>query len=108
MPCADLSSVGNYQCAVCIIGFMNDKQAITPMPFRYIPNALSWCRVGLAFAFPFTPEDWHIAMVVLAGLTEFFDGFLARAFRKTRSPAKGCDLRYVDGNRQGTYSYEQS
>lgn len=62
---------------------MNDKQAITPTPFRYIPNALSWFRVGLAFAFPFTPEDWHIAMVVLAGLTEFFDGFLARAFRWT-------------------------
>jgi cardiolipin synthase len=62
---------------------MNDKQAITPTPFRYIPNAMSWCRVGLAIAFPFSPEDWHVAIVVLAGLTEFLDGFLARAFRWT-------------------------
>ena len=63
--------------------FMRDKQAMTPSLFRHIPNVLTWCRVGLAIAFPFSPENWHLAIVVLAGLTEFLDGFLARVFHWT-------------------------
>lgn len=59
---------------------MNHKQVATVSPLRHIPNTLTWCRIALAAAFPFAPESWHLSIVILAGITEFLDGFLARVF----------------------------
>lgn len=62
---------------------MNVKQETTATAYRHIPNALSWCRIGLAVAFPFSPESWHLAIIAAAAITEFLDGFLARLFHWT-------------------------
>lgn len=59
---------------------MNDSQAT---PLRHIPNTITWCRVGLALAFPFVPENLHLTLVVLAGISEILDGLLARLFHWT-------------------------
>lgn len=45
---------------------------------RQIPNSLTWLRLGLALSFPWAPEKFWIAVFVIAALTEFLDGYLAR------------------------------
>ena len=45
-----------------------------------IPNSLTIFRILLAFLFPFALERWRFALLVLALLTEFFDGALSRWF----------------------------
>jgi len=45
-----------------------------------VPNMLSLSRVVLAAAFPFVRTSaWQATLVVLAGATDFLDGFIARA-----------------------------
>jgi CDP-diacylglycerol--glycerol-3-phosphate 3-phosphatidyltransferase len=48
---------------------------------RNIPNALSTFRICAAFAFPAVPHEWRIPLIVLAALSEFLDGFLARRWK---------------------------
>ena len=45
---------------------------------KQIPNALSISRIFLALLFPFVAPELRIVLVVLALLSEFFDGYLAR------------------------------
>src|SRR5690606_26894804 len=48
-------------------------------PVRQItPNALTVLRMILAFLFPLFPESWWVFAIVVAGVTEFLDGYLAR------------------------------
>lgn len=48
--------------------------------FKQIPNALSLLRLLLAFLFPFAPEQYRLAIVVVALATEYLDGALSRWF----------------------------
>ncbi|HJZ54402.1 MAG TPA: CDP-alcohol phosphatidyltransferase family protein [Gemmataceae bacterium] len=48
------------------------------MKFRFIPNVLSASRIVLGLAFPFLPTDWRLWVIVLAAVTDAFDGFAAR------------------------------
>ena len=45
-----------------------------------IPNALTFGRLALAVALPFAPPSLRIATVLLAALTDFLDGWIARRF----------------------------
>ena len=45
-----------------------------------LPNLLSWSRVALAAAFPFAHEPIpQVALIVVAGASDFLDGWIARA-----------------------------
>jgi phosphatidylglycerophosphate synthase len=44
-----------------------------------LPNALSLLRIGLALSFPWIPSTWRFGWIVLAALSDFFDGRLSRA-----------------------------
>ena len=45
-----------------------------------VPNVLSMSRVVLAAIFPFVRRpSWQVALIVIAGGTDFLDGFIARA-----------------------------
>lgn len=48
---------------------------------RYIPNAMSLLRVGLAIAFPFLPQSWRLAALIVAALSEWLDGRLSRRWQ---------------------------
>ena len=50
------------------------------MSYSHVPNALSFSRIVLAALFPFVSWEARVYILVLAGLTEFLDGFLARRF----------------------------
>lgn len=43
-----------------------------------VPNVLTASRIGLGVVFPFLPVWAWIPVCVVAGITEFFDGYLAR------------------------------
>jgi CDP-diacylglycerol--glycerol-3-phosphate 3-phosphatidyltransferase/cardiolipin synthase len=43
-----------------------------------IPNACSLARMLLGFAFPFLPLEWRLWVILVAAITDFLDGFLAR------------------------------
>ena len=43
-----------------------------------IPNALSASRIVLGLAFPFVPAEWRLWVVVVAAITDMFDGLAAR------------------------------
>ncbi|MES2965445.1 MAG: CDP-alcohol phosphatidyltransferase family protein [Bdellovibrionota bacterium] len=47
---------------------------------KWVPNALSIFRMGLAGLFPFLPMSApvRVTVIVIAALSEFLDGFLAR------------------------------
>jgi phosphatidylglycerophosphate synthase len=45
---------------------------------KSIPNALSFTRLALAGVFPLIPPPLRLATIIVALLTEFFDGYLAR------------------------------
>jgi phosphatidylglycerophosphate synthase len=52
-----------------------------------LPNTISLSRVALALAFVLVSEPWdRIALVAVAGVTDFMDGWLAR-HEKTQSTA---------------------
>ena len=46
-----------------------------------IPNLISMGRVGVALWFPFAPVPWWLGLVVLAGVSDGLDGFIARRFQ---------------------------
>ena len=46
-----------------------------------IPNALTLLRIVVAVAFPWTPQAWRLGAIVIAGLSDALDGFLARRLR---------------------------
>jgi phosphatidylglycerophosphate synthase len=46
--------------------------------FCPVPNILSLVRIGLGAWFPWVPADWRLWLVVVAGLTDLADGWLAR------------------------------
>ncbi len=53
---------------------------MTP-PTRFVaavPNTLSLIRLALAAAFPVIIPGWRLPVVVVAGLTDWLDGFVAR------------------------------
>ena len=43
-----------------------------------IPNSFSAARVVLGLAFPFTPGDWRLWLIIIAALTDALDGLSAR------------------------------
>ncbi len=45
---------------------------------QQVPNFLSLTRIGFAFVFPFLPSHLRLPVILIALLTEFFDGHLAR------------------------------
>jgi phosphatidylglycerophosphate synthase len=45
---------------------------------RHFPNSLTVVRVALAFAFPALPNDFRLAALIIAVLTEWLDGALSR------------------------------
>ncbi len=62
---------------------------------RHIPNILSASRIGLIpfFVFQVYEDNWMTAAIILliSGLTDFLDGFLARTFNWTSSVGKVLD-----------------
>jgi cardiolipin synthase (CMP-forming) len=48
--------------------------------FRFLPNALTVARIGLAAAFPLADADPRVALLLAALATEGLDGFLARRY----------------------------
>ena len=54
------------------------SQKVASLWIRLLPNGLTVARIVLAFAFPFLDKSLWLAVVVVATLTEFFDGYLAR------------------------------
>lgn len=55
----------------------------TPGWVRATPNALSGLRMVLAIAFWWLPVSWHAATIVVAGVSDFVDGWVARRFHAT-------------------------
>ena len=47
---------------------------------KHLPNALTLLRMVLAFIFPFAPEQYRLAIVIVALATEYLDGALSRWF----------------------------
>lgn len=47
---------------------------------RVLPNALTVLRVALAAAFPFVQPEWRVAVVLVAAVSDFLDGWIARRF----------------------------
>jgi phosphatidylglycerophosphate synthase len=58
---------------------------------RAIPNALTVARIGLAVGFPWIPEDERIPALLIALVTEFLDGYLARRFGWTSEAGQLLD-----------------
>jgi len=47
---------------------------------KQLPNSLTILRLILAFVFPFSPEQYRLAIVFIALATEYLDGALCRWF----------------------------
>lgn len=45
-----------------------------------VPNVLSAMRLGLAASFWAWPAEWRVWIVLVAGLSDFADGYIARRF----------------------------
>jgi phosphatidylglycerophosphate synthase len=58
-------------------------EAASPRWIAPVPNLLTALRLALAFAFPFVPESWRIAVVAVAGASDGLDGWIARRFHAT-------------------------
>lgn len=56
-----------------------------------IPNLLSLSRLILGIAFPALPSSWRLAVVAVAGLTEFLDGALSRLWHVTSQTGRLLD-----------------
>lgn len=48
-----------------------------------LPNLLTLARFPLAVAFPIAPEDWRVAIVILAAATDLVDGAFSRMLGAT-------------------------
>lgn len=46
----------------------------------WAPNVLSALRLVLAVTFAWVPREWWIPVIVVAGLSDFADGFIARRY----------------------------
>ena len=55
----------------------------TPLVLRIAPNTLSALRLVIAVAFPFLAPRWWLAAVLIAGVSDWLDGYLARRWRIT-------------------------
>ncbi|MCP5244466.1 MAG: CDP-alcohol phosphatidyltransferase family protein [Burkholderiales bacterium] len=47
---------------------------------KHLPNSLTLLRLLLAFVFPFAPEQYRLAIVMIALATEYLDGAVCRWF----------------------------
>lgn len=56
---------------------MNEKMLVDK---KQIPNLLTTLRITLAVGFPVAPASFHLGIILIALLTEFLDGFIARLF----------------------------
>ena len=75
------SRAGSDSNAVVLFGHMGRRALFN------LPNTMSLSRVVLALAFVLVSEPWdRIALIAVAGLTDFLDGWLAR-HRKSESTA---------------------
>lgn len=45
---------------------------------QQLPNVMSLFRLTLGLAFPWIPGEWQLTVVILAGLSDLFDGTLGR------------------------------
>jgi phosphatidylglycerophosphate synthase len=55
-------------------------------PYRWatlIPNTLTILRIAIAAIFPFAAPVWRIPLVLVAGVSDSLDGWIARRFRLT-------------------------
>jgi cardiolipin synthase (CMP-forming) len=52
-----------------------------PRLLAMLPNALSLCRIILGLGFPWTPVNWRVDVLVVAALTDLFDGVSSRLFQ---------------------------
>lgn len=58
---------------------------------RHIPNLLSAARLVLAFAFPFLPQPWRLAALIVAALSEWLDGLLSRRWQAESTVGRMLD-----------------
>lgn len=65
--------------------------AAPPRFVRHVPNALSAMRLALAIGLPFAPAPWRLPIVIVAGLSDGLDGFVARRFHATSSTGAVLD-----------------
>lgn len=54
---------------------------MTKSPVKYVPNALSTGRILLACAFPFSPEWLWLWIVLISGISDVLDGWVARRWQ---------------------------
>jgi phosphatidylglycerophosphate synthase len=59
---------------------------------RSLPHALTALRLAAGTAFLFASHKWWLAIAIVAALTDFLDGFLARRWQATTSWSPGFDL----------------
>lgn len=52
-----------------------------PIPLVFAPNALSALRLALAGTFWMMPIPWRIHLVIIGGLSDLADGYIARKFK---------------------------
>lgn len=57
--------------------------ASTRRLLRATPNALTTLRLVFVVALPLSPPHWRLPIVVVAGVTDFLDGLMARRFGAT-------------------------
>ena len=50
---------------------------------RIVPNLLSGLRLACAFALPLAPRSWWITLILVAGVSDWLDGYIARRFDVT-------------------------
>lgn len=48
--------------------------------WKHVPNAITVFRLGLAAAFPFVDARHRLSIVLVAGLSDWLDGVIARRF----------------------------
>ncbi|HXN75794.1 MAG TPA: CDP-alcohol phosphatidyltransferase family protein [Gemmatimonadaceae bacterium] len=76
-----LARAGKHSSAVVLFARMGRRALFN------LPNTMSLSRVVLALAFVLVSEPWdRIALIAVAGLTDFMDGWLAR-HKKSESTA---------------------
>ena len=64
---------------------MTDREHSRAHPswIRPVPNALTFLRLALALALPFTPRPFWLPAILAAAATDFLDGWVARRFHAT-------------------------
>lgn len=50
-------------------------------PSQFVPGAISFSRILIGIAFPWLPVEWRLAAVIVAGFTDFLDGFASRLLK---------------------------